>query len=495
MTGGLGSSACLPGVPGIGRLSILLAWVLSLAFLVYRVNSGHFEAGGGIVVVEIGLLALIVLVGLFLALRGRLSYPGATSMVLLVGVILRLGYFFVSPPELRQHDLEMEWGHLHYIKYVAEEFRLPPSVLNQAYHPPLHHIFSALLLNAGRFFDFGEVMSLRFVQMAMVWASCLGMVVVHRILVVAGCGQRATLFGVSFFALFPYGIYESVYLNNDNLLLLLYLAALLNLLRWQRDRSWRSILLFGLFLSLGLVTKKSALLLLPTFGLVFLASLLADSGRWRRFLLQGVVFLLVAVPLPLAVHLRSMGVFGMGFTWVPVPGIAQFGAFGKGLREVFSLPLRTFLDHPYTGDLFTDNARNGFLTEYLLKSALFGEWGFPGLEGIATLLLACGATLVAVTGVSMVVRWREWISPAGVVLLLNLLIVYAAVVKFRIDYPYMCSQNFRYLMPGLVSAAFFVGMMAGGGEGRRSPVRRWLLPSLVVLFSGTSALFVALVGA
>jgi hypothetical protein len=109
---------------------------------------------------------------------------------------------------------------------------------------------------------------------------------------------------------------------------------------------------------------------------------------------------------------------------------------------------------------FNDGGLKGgeFFIEFLLKSSLFGEWKYEGLERLGGVLLLAACMLLAIMAISICLQEKVEFMRHGCVFLLNLTAPLALAIKFRTDFPVACSQDFRYIAPVLVSAAYFLGI-------------------------------------
>ena len=97
------------------------------------------------------------------------------------------------------------------------------------------------------------------------------------------------------------------------------------------------------------------------------------------------VFLIILVPIPVIIQIRSYVKFNQSLFFCPEPGL---DGYENSLYNLFYFPIKTFLKKPFTGDPFNDVAQNRFFTEYVFKSSIFGEFRYPGLENIGQWLLA-----------------------------------------------------------------------------------------------------------
>lgn len=463
--------------------------VLLLAFTLCNVSRSEFA------IQPVKVPAVAVITGALAALffvraTGRLNIQTLTGLVIIFGIACRLVYTLNTPFVLRQHDLGDAWGHLHYIGHIADTGSLPPSGANQAYHPPLHHAAAAAVVALARASGTDTMTGFRFVQMVMVWLSGIALVYLFRCLRLARCGDAATLAGVALFAFHPYNIYASSYINNDNTLMFFYVVGFYRLLLWAQTKTMADAALFALVAALGIITKKSAVMLLPVFAVAWTLCVACNPERLKQYARQGLAFAAVLLPLPLLLQVRSYSLFGQGFSYCPEPGIARYGRYGNTLHELFHVPFTRLFTHPFPGEIVRDFESNRFFMEYLFKSSLFGEWQFPDQKALAVALTVAALLLLLLIGGYLLLGWRDYLLPHGYLFLINLVVPVLLLISFRMAYPFACTQNFRYLLPTLVSAAFFTGKAVEYLSGRESKGPACAAWGVLAAFCLLSALFV-----
>jgi hypothetical protein len=198
-----------------------------------------------------------------------------------------------------------EWNHLAYANYVARTGRIPnqyvaPEAIHfEGHQPPLYYFLAAGLLrliNDGdaaedfrpnvsvRALDVRGAYVLRILSVAL---ATMNLLLVFRI---AGYFPLVGLwrcFPAAFVATLPQFAYVSGSINNDNLANLTATAAIVCLLEiLTRPVRVRPYLLFGCWLGLGLLTKKTALFLVPVAAGEFAYLLWKVCGGRARLLFR-----------------------------------------------------------------------------------------------------------------------------------------------------------------------------------------------------------------
>jgi len=472
------------------RYYIFLPAMLLIVFVMYYKNQDKLSAAG-IQLSFLAVMSALFICGLYLFNTGRLDWTKIAVIIIIIGIMLRLCYMFYTGPYIRQHDIQGNWGHIGYMLHIADQFSLPPVGEYQAYHPPVHHIIAAAAIKIGIFFGFDEFYQLRLVQLVMVLLSSISLVYFQKILKLVTANKVITTAALAVFAFHPANIYPSAFLNNDNTLLFFYILAFYYLLKWMKNTTYRNILLLALFTSLSILTKKSAVILLPIIFTVFLVTVLKNRTACKTCIKQITAFCIMAAPLSASFQLRNFILFKQGFGYTPsVP----FAPYPNSIHNLFHISFERLLEFPFTGDPFNEFDKNRFFSEYLFKSSLFGEWRFPGLENIAALLITASVAVWVIIAAYLLLSGKDDIKGYGYVFLMNLFIPIVLQFKFRLDYPFVCSQNFRYIAVILISAAYFTGKAVDRFHSTKYPVLKYSIPGCIFAFCALSALFVLKMG-
>jgi hypothetical protein len=423
---------------------------------------------------------------LHLYMRKKLNMHILTTTVIYLGAALRICYMLYTGPGTRTYDVYRDhWGHLDYIRHIATNLALPPVNECQAYHPPVHHVLSAAALVLGRLLFHNEFLQLKVVQALAALLNILSLVIIRKILAGAGCSPAAVLAGVSLIAFHPTHIYFASRINNDNALFLFYTLAFYAILQWLSRQSTFMTFKMAFFTSLAILTKFSGIMLLPLIAAAFFFVYLQNRSRYPLLIKQLTLFGITCVPLAASYSLRNYILFGQ------VPGyVPSFGkAFTPSIGNLLSIPAGNMLTSPFNNGGLVGGE---FFLEFLLKSSLFGEWKYPGLEIPAFLLLFSTVLLSVILSLLILLNWRKVLSGFGFLFLLNLLVPLLLEVKFRTDFPVACSQDFRYIAPILISIACLLGKATTGTLPGCNKAAKNVMVVFLALFCIFSAGFVLL---
>ena len=145
--------------------------------------------------------------------------------------------------------------------------------------------------------------------------------------------------------------------------------------------------------------------------------------------------------------------------------------------------LRTFLTQPYT-DPWHDELGRQFFWNYLAKTSLFGEFKLletPKGLWLASIISAC---FVAFVGFGLRGFWKSRWDKVQVVIAAQAFLFFAAMIALRLKYPFSCSNDFRYIVPVLLSCLPWVGNgFCGDGSSRKLRVCGWMVTLVFVVCS------------
>lgn len=450
-------------------LAGLGAWVL---------NTLSASVGGAAGAACAALPVAWLMLAAWLRTGGRWTERALTSLILAGGFLVGLCFILRLPYGFSWHDLasysadfsgaSKPDGHLGYIAWIVENGTLPtmdPRVEGYSvfYNPPLYHLIQAGFMRLNLWLQVPQAVALENLQVTtLLFASACPLVAVD-LMRFLGIQERGVHAGALVMAFQPSLWILGATLNNDILSILCILACILFTVRWERTRRMPDILGIALSLGAGMATKLSAALLIPCVALVFIVAFFRDLKRWRRYFGQFAAFLAVSVPPAVAWPLYHLLAFDLPLNYVRLPAETIYVGH-LSLWQRFGIPdwfaRRTLF---YTGVRKTDH--NVWMQT--LKTAVFDELTLfengTVLWYVAYLLMALFAGLVLigfVLFVRMLLRRPAGLSGLGA----TFLGVYGAAlagnyVKFCVDYPYICSFNFRYIAPLLLLGAS--GIAAG----------------------------------
>ncbi len=371
--------------------------------------------------------------------------------IFLLGSVLRILYTFVTPIEVRGHDYD---GHLAYINHVLTHWTIPAAADNmQFYHPPLYYFFTAGLADMLGIEEGSTALSslIQWEAAAFSIVTLLIGIWICRMLFSWRKEPISLVLSSLCIAVFPSLIFIAPRVNNDVLYQVFAFLSLGLLIRWMQKHDLRMLLLLGLTLGLGMITKSNSIVL----ALLALACIAVQRYRTPLVFVRDIasflgLIIVVCAWLP-AYRLREAH-DGKEMIVGNYQQLTNFVA--RDAVQLLSFRPTALLREPYN-DPFSQDPQRQYFWEYLYRSALTGEFHF-GETAKPYVLLMLMFSLLLLPFVMLeighdAVRRRWELAP----LWGGFLLILAVHVVFRISFPYSSSQDFRYSLPLIPLVAYY----------------------------------------
>lgn len=484
----------------IGSVLIFAAKsLLALAAVNYFVHT-EYKAS---FVCFVGLAAVLVLYVVLLN-NDRKFYDKVKCLALAgAGFVLRYSYVFMSDIYTRQNDVWYfggEGGHAGYIEYIYNNNALPdfdPTTLWQYYHPPLHHIICAVWLKFCTIFGIEYYMACEAIQALTLFYVCAVTITVYKILRLFDLKGKALTIPFGMCCMYPYLVLMSGGINNDPLMLCFTVGAIYCVFRWYREQTAKNIVKAALCIGLGMMTKLSVGLCAPAVLILFIMALVQNRKHIVNRLGQLCLFGVICCSLGLWWSVRNFLRFGVKPTYVPSlsENDSQYIGYLTTKQRLTDFSFFQFkkVFEQWGGESYKEYNP----TIAALKNSLFGEGinesHFPKTATLVPYALFWIALILAVISfVAMVIVLFAKTDNARFTEKLMLTVIYATVLgnyyNFCIRYPFICTMNFRYIIPcmliGLINIGLFTNMCQ---QSKKAPCKTavntisWLSSAFVVL--------------
>lgn len=442
--------------------------------------------------VAVAVIALILAVGgaVFIRMNYTLNDTAIIALLIGLGIAIRFVYVLYTGSAERQHDVgfwNWTWGHANYIEYWYNNgLKLPDfDVRNiwQYYHPPFHHWLMAVLLRILTALGVEYTKAAEALQMLPMLYSSLTIIVCYRIFRMVKLHGKPLTAATALICFHPTFILFAGEFNNDILLMLLMMSAILWGLRWYRKPTLRNIIPLALCIGLGMMTKLSGWIVAPAVAFLFLVVLIRNIKKPGKYIGQYVLFGVLCVPPALWWQVRNLIKFKVPLTYVPylnpedpiysgnLPLTQRLFSFG-GQELTYVYDAFTAYGAPY-------NEFNPTLG--LFKTAMFDEGTnsitaehFPQITVTAPILYWISVVLFLICFVCficMMVKKSDALSGFERVyfaLLFGVQLI--SYYLFALAYPFTCTFNIRYAMPLIPLCAMGLALAlqhAGNGTGAR----------------------------
>lgn len=382
------------------------------------------------------------------------------ELIILIGFVMRIGYMLYTSCTLRSHDLGGSYGHAAYIFQLLEG-HLPNSDLGlwgQFYHPPLYHALSAITIKLTRLFISSQD-SLELLEGAKIvscFSMCAMLLVIKEICKEMHLDEKATQMVLLLSAFLPNYYLLAGRVNNDALVIFFMTASILYTLKWWHEHSLKNTLYLALIFGLGMMTKLSMwIMALPT-GIVMLCIFFKEAKSIEN-LKKYFIFAMVSFPLGLWYPIRSLILFDMPLSYVPVPGDDIYCGNHSILERFLSIPIVESIQTPFNHPFDDYN-----IWAYLFKGSLFGEFTLSTYKGLLIMLLVLWFIICLLGTIALIytlqkviqTKNKKWFYLLGI-----LTFVFISYIIFNLQYPFGCTMDVRYIMVLHVLFALFIGKM------------------------------------
>ena len=458
----------------------VLASVFIFVFLAYFIfkplyfSNGKYGSIDGVIpriFVFICLIA-IILTGIILRIKNKLSLYTLLFLVFLVGVIMQLNYMLITPVTYRQHDV-FSWndaGHQGYAWTLYTTGKLPTAVdangylEYQFYHPPFNAFMQSTFMHIckpfmslyntmfnSNYYDIASEESL--FQTSEILATFYMNVATYFAIRIANklnVENKYKVVSALFIALFPALMILAGQVNNDPLCIMNCFIVIYYTICWWENKSYYNAIMIGLFTGLAMFAKLSgALIVLPAIVayIVSLIQSIIKKEQFKHYLIQGAIIAAIAAPIGLWFHIYAKVRFDQPFGFV-------FSNLNTDLyvgdHNFFERFINIFDFADLTTAIWGNTFVNYNLPNFLIKSAIFGEYSFICSDSLAVLTLAFNYLFVYSSLILMIIYFiyskkenLEIKIIGGVIVISQLL----AQLYFNIKMPYGCTMDFRYIVP------------------------------------------------
>ena len=420
-------------------------------------------------------ILILVITGIALKVKKKLTFETLLFLIFLLGVLIQLLYMLMTPVYYRQHDAVTGFGNGHdgYAWTLYTTGKLPTEVdadghlAYQFYHPPLNAFIQSIYMRVGKgimsfintlagsnvyvlgdqntIFQCSEVLSVFYMNITIYF----GIKIAYKLKI----DNKFKVFAALFICLFPALFIQAGQINNDPLCIMNCFIVLYFTVCWWEKHSYFNAAMIGLFTGLAMMAKLSgALIILPAFVafLMTFIQALIKKEPFKHIIFQGLIIVALAAPLGLWFHIYAKIRFDQPFGFV-------FSNLADGLHKeqysFFERFINIFDLYDYFSTIWGNTFVNYNLPNFMIKSAIFGEYSFMGADAFAMLALLFNYLFVYLSLVLMIIylvkSGKEHLEMkifAGTLILSQLI----AQLYFNIKMPYGCTMDFRYIVPIIV---------------------------------------------
>lgn len=459
------AAAIKPQENSITVKTILLYILPILAVIFLRITKLNSEEDTK-VVMRIALAGLACY-GMFKAYKGNLTAATVVKLLIIAGIVVRVGYMVYTHAFTRAHDIGMNnetgVGHWGYLYHVING-NLPPSNEYQFYQPPLFYMVSAAAIKivmavtgSSDWTDFLYVS-----QAVSCVASCIVLIFIEKIMDSLKVTKKYQAFAMALTAFYPAQILTAGRMNNDSLVIMFMVLALYFTLRWHQSENIKYLVCTAFAIGLAMMTKINGAIIAFVTGPIMVYHLIVNVKSKNRDKIKGIiiqfaVFAVIVFPCGLWYPIRNYILFDQPLNYVHDLGENSFVYTGDAswIDRWVAFPLFHFKDAPYMN---MGDDTNVLMA--LIKTGVHGEFSYEGLSNFLAwgidyvhfVLILFTAFAVAFTmlknkTIDKTEKWAAfWVWA----------LIFVSYIQFNISYPFICTADFRYVLLGQPAATMFV---------------------------------------
>lgn len=391
-----------------------------------------------------GLLACLIF-----SVGTRFNFDRRLLLIFFLGLLLRAGYTQETFYDERGHDTS---GHVQYMQIIANDNRIPDvKECWSCYHPPVYYVASAGVWKLSNVFGWTP-------QNAVKWLDFL----ISLVALAFGlsCIKSVTwgmprYIAALLWSVWPSFILASPRLGNDILFYAMHVVALWGCLRYIKTNSGKYFFTAVVAAAIAYWTKSTGAI---TFGLIGVTALIHLVPRflwkWSRWELASLASMILLGGIIVCQVLSGDVVGNVG-------GIDDTVLVKNNPGNFLFFDIRSFLVNPYI-DPWHDELGRQFFWNYLAKTSLFGEFNLLGTVPGVWLASFISAAFLVLLGFGLYGFVKSEWNKNKILLTAQTVFFFVAMIALRLKYPFSCSNDFRYIVPVLLSCLPWVGEGIGG---------------------------------
>lgn len=369
-------------------------------------------------------------------------------LCVLIGVLLRFVMFYAIP--YTQFSMDVE-GHLAYIQYIIDNHSVPTAKdCWSCYHPPVYYVSAvpSFLLSGWMGYLSNSGTQAFSLALSILLLLC-GLTILNGIIF-----GKPLIIASIIWTIWPTLLLVAPRIGNDQLFFLLHAICLLAGFNYIRNGKGIHLIIAIISAALAVWTKSTGFV---TVGLAILFAFVGfiKTNKLHRPSKTEIVgwILLVIVLAGLIIE----NILGNANVVANANSLHSYLKVGNDAKNFIYFDLKSFLTEPYTNG-WADGQGREYFFNYAFKSSLFGEWTL-----VDTAIGKTMASLISLSFLGLIVFairgwWKTKLDVCHWILFVQGIAFFAALAYLRYKYPYACSNDFRYIMPALLSFLPYVGL-------------------------------------
>lgn len=412
---------------------------------------------------------MLIIGGFYVAKRIKklkINYKNIILIIMIVGILTRAMYIIYTPITERQHDVYgiNDQGHLGYIYTIYQTGKLPETNSIQFYHPPLFHSIAAGWLKVNDIFSVSLDKSIEGIQIITAIFSSLIMLVVYRIVEEIEIKNIYKIFIIAVMAFHPTFIILAGSINNDILMILLSFYIILYLIKWNDNPNIKNTIILAVITGCSVMTKISGAIMAVPIMYTFIKKIIeihrTENNKILLLFGKFMLFGIISLPLGLWHPIRNLILFNQPLGGVLLPGDGLYVGQYSTVQRFLSISFKELFGQVYC--VIPDN-HNVFA--YIVKCSILGEFTYNNNINIYVTFLKFVNLLIilAIVLCTFILIGKYKRKDKNSFIIMILLITFftnmISYYNFNVQYPYICTMDFRYIVPTIFTGIVTVCMV------------------------------------
>lgn len=433
------------------RNNTIIAILITIAFFIFVYLLEPILANNIKLITGISILS-ITSVGIYMKFKNKLSIKNIIILVIIIGILIRAMYIMYTPITERQHDVYTinDNGHLGYIYQIYETGNLPESNSIQFYHPPLFHLVGAGWLKINSVLDMNLDRAIEGLQILTAIFSSLILIYTYKITDRLEINDKYKLLINLIIIFHPTFIIMSGSINNDILMILLTFIIIFYLIEWAKKSSLKNTIILAIVTGLAVMTKVSAAIMAVPILYVFIDKYFKELKQSKKilnwnFIKMMLVFGIISLPIGLWHPIRNLILFNQPIGGILIPSPILDVSNYSIVSRFFSLSFKELIIETFSvipGDYN--------ILASIIKTSVLGEFTYKNIDTIALLIKIVNLLIVSIAvicSIRFIFKKEKKNRHILNILIITWIINIISYYYFNISYPYLCTMNFRYLVP------------------------------------------------
>ena len=430
--------------------SFMLSWL-------FKIKNNMSTMRSFMIISEMILLIYTV----YLKKKDELDSKKILEIIMIAGMIIGIGNMLGTHIFEKGYDQGFvrsdAKGHFGYILSLTEG-HLPQDYAEQHYQPPLFHFLASIFVRLGQVCTNGNNEdAIQFTQIVNCSAYCFLLIAVKNFIIELKAEKKYFWF-MLIVAFQPAVMLMGLRGNNDMLAMFFIVLCLINTYRWYVKRDMKTIVMLAFSFGLGMMTKISVGTIALFTGGVMIYCVVEDfkQKKYKEIICQLAVFAVICLPLGMWYSVRNFILFDQPFGYVQVLPINDpiYTGNVEWYKRFFDFNIIELIKHP-----FSLCPEGHSIPIQVVKTSAFAESKYNDNVFASSIFVIVNLITIITSIVStfyVVIKGKVCDNKIRFGAFIVWLIIVVSFIQFNIQYPYLCTADYRYITITALLGALFM---------------------------------------